>query len=284
MEKGPVFGLSIGELLTIYDHDSRSWKMSECLFTGDLIKYLKIFQKLTMIANGKILGRPMLALLINVKGYGLLHIQKEASMGVYLIINIINCKFYVGSTKQKFSRRIKTHIRELENNRHHCQPLQRAFNKYGINNFIIILIPVDANERINIEQNIINSFKEIVYNTCKIAGCPNVVLSEDAKRRISIAMSNRTISQKTKDKISETLTGRKRGIEFSKMCSNRLKGKPLNIPNDKMFRGKKVQRLDTMEIYESAVSASKFLGFADNSVSKAIYRNRKTGGTFWKYI
>jgi hypothetical protein len=97
-------------------------------------------------------------------------------------------------------------------------------------------------------------------------------------------MSNRTISQETKNRISKTLTGRNRGKEFSKECSERLKGKPLNIPEEKMFRGKKVQRIDTGEIFISATSASKSLGFANNSVTKSILRNRKSGGTFWKYI
>ena len=54
MEKGPVFGLSIGELLTIYDHDSRSWKMSECLFTGDYAKYSEALPKSGIMRNGRI--------------------------------------------------------------------------------------------------------------------------------------------------------------------------------------------------------------------------------------
>ena len=54
MEKGPVFGLSIGELLTIYDRDSRSWKMSECLFTGDYAKYSEALPKSGIMRNGRI--------------------------------------------------------------------------------------------------------------------------------------------------------------------------------------------------------------------------------------
>ena len=54
MEKGPVFGLNIGELLTIYDRDSRSWKMSECLFTGDYARYSGPLRKSGMMRNGRI--------------------------------------------------------------------------------------------------------------------------------------------------------------------------------------------------------------------------------------
>ena len=54
MEKGLVFGLNIGELLTIYDHDSQSWKMSECLFTGDYGKYSDPLPRSGIMLNGKI--------------------------------------------------------------------------------------------------------------------------------------------------------------------------------------------------------------------------------------
>jgi group I intron endonuclease len=208
----------------------------------------------------------------------------QLSGGVYFILNRKSRRFYVGSTKCHFVRRWKAHIIDLEKGRHHCQPLQRAINKYSYDDFYFLAMPIDANKRLEIEQIIINEFNKQLYNTCKIAGCPNVVLSKESRHKISVAMSNRTISQETKNRISKTLTGRNRGKEFSKECSERLKGKPLNIPEEKMFRGKKVQRIDTGEIFISATSASKSLGFANNSVTKSILRNRKSGGTFWKYI
>ena len=72
MEKGLVFGLSIGELLTIYDLDSQSWKMSECLFTGDLAKYSEALQKSGMMRNGKIYEQSTWVRRTGEKGYGLL--------------------------------------------------------------------------------------------------------------------------------------------------------------------------------------------------------------------
>ena len=50
--------------------------------------------------------------------------------GIYSIFNIINNKQYVGSSKN-IRRRIKEHYRDLQNNKHHSQPLQNAWNKYG---------------------------------------------------------------------------------------------------------------------------------------------------------
>ena len=61
MEKGLVFGLNIGELLTIYDPGSQSWKMSGCLFTGDYAKYSEALPKSGMMLNGKIYAQENLA-------------------------------------------------------------------------------------------------------------------------------------------------------------------------------------------------------------------------------
>ena len=72
MEKGPVFGLNIGDLLTIYDHDTQSWKMSECLFTGDFARYSEALPKSGMMRNGKLYVVVSLDCPISGAGCGLL--------------------------------------------------------------------------------------------------------------------------------------------------------------------------------------------------------------------
>ena len=58
---------------------------------------------------------------------------------IYIIQNMINGKYYLGSTKNVQVRKTK-HFRELRNNSHHSILLQRAVNKYGIENFEFIII------------------------------------------------------------------------------------------------------------------------------------------------
>ena len=58
---------------------------------------------------------------------------------LYEIKNIINNKRYIGRTCNPDIRK-KRHFRELEKNKHHCIFLQRAFNKYGKENFIFNII------------------------------------------------------------------------------------------------------------------------------------------------
>ena len=78
MEKGLVFGLSIGELLEIYDHDSQSWKMSGCLFTGDYAKSLGALPKSGIMQNGKQYELVNLECPIRGKGCGLLPTPNRA--------------------------------------------------------------------------------------------------------------------------------------------------------------------------------------------------------------
>ena len=55
--------------------------------------------------------------------------------GVYKITNIINNKYYIGSTSESFLIRWKHHINSLRRNTHKNQYLQNSFNKYGEGSF-----------------------------------------------------------------------------------------------------------------------------------------------------
>jgi group I intron endonuclease len=53
---------------------------------------------------------------------------------IYKIVNLVNDKFYVGSTTNK-KVRFREHRKQLRGNRHHCKHLQSAWNKYGEDKF-----------------------------------------------------------------------------------------------------------------------------------------------------
>ena len=54
---------------------------------------------------------------------------------IYKIINKIDGRIYIGSTIN-FEKRKKKHLKDLKNNKHHNIFLQRAYNKYGVDNFV----------------------------------------------------------------------------------------------------------------------------------------------------
>jgi group I intron endonuclease len=58
---------------------------------------------------------------------------------VYQIRNLVNNKIYIGSSKNHKKRQAR-HLRDLRSGEHHCIYLQRAYDKYGIDNFIFEIL------------------------------------------------------------------------------------------------------------------------------------------------
>lgn len=90
--------------------------------------------------------------------------------GIYKIINILTLDIYIGSSI-KFSDRKNLHFNNLKLNKHHSIILQRAYNKYGFENFIFEIIEYieDKSKLIEREQFYLDILKP-KYNICKIAG------------------------------------------------------------------------------------------------------------------
>ena len=78
------------------------------------------------------------------------NLEQLENPGVYKILNIINNKYYIGSTKMKIRLRLNHHIQALRNNNHKNIHLQRAWNKYGEENFKFLILE--------------NCVKDIVYD------------------------------------------------------------------------------------------------------------------------
>lgn len=58
---------------------------------------------------------------------------------VYQIRNLINNKIYIGSAKNHKKRHAR-HLRDLKLGEHHCIYLQRAYDKYGVDNFVFEIL------------------------------------------------------------------------------------------------------------------------------------------------
>jgi hypothetical protein len=92
-------------------------------------------------------------------------------IGIYKIVNTINNSCYVGSSIN-FKERKGRHFKMLRKGNHHSIILQRAYNKYGVVNFIFSIIEeCDKSILLSREQYWIDTLKP-VYNVCKIAGSP----------------------------------------------------------------------------------------------------------------
>jgi group I intron endonuclease len=148
--------------------------------------------------------------------------------GVYKITNIINNQCYIGSSKT-IKRRWYEHKRQLRKNQHHSKVLQRAFNKYGENNFVFEILELcEPDELLIIEQKYFDLIKP-EYIILKTAGRfdgykhteetkqilrekrkeqINLPCSEETKKKISDANKNRKFSNEHKDKLSKSHKGK----------------------------------------------------------------------------
>ena len=154
------------------------------------------------------------------------NINKEC--GVYKIINTRTGKFYIGSTKNAKIRK-KTHFSELRRNIHHCDHLQKAFNKEidkGIFEFRMFIFCKES-ELLAIEQGCID-FMKPAYNTNKIAGKPPVMVGDQnpSKRPEVREKMRKPKTPEHSAKVGAALRGRKLSDEHRKKLSESHKGKP----------------------------------------------------------
>ena len=112
-------------------------------------------------------------------------IELKERSGIYSIMNIINGKRYIGSSRNLYDR-LRTHLSLLKNNRSHNNHLQSSWNKHGEDSFLFMVLEFCEEEvRFDREQEFIN-FIIPEYNFSEEV-IPNIgrVISEEQKKKIS---------------------------------------------------------------------------------------------------
>ena len=78
--------------------------------------------------------------------------------GIYAFRNKINNKYYIGQSLS-IRQRINAHINTFNNHTKQLYPIYKAFNKYGLNNFEVLILYVMDNK--NCDKNIIKQELDI---------------------------------------------------------------------------------------------------------------------------
>lgn len=170
------------------------------------------------------------------------------SCGVYKITNTVTGDYYIGSSSD-INRRLYAHRRTLVNDTHHNRHLQRAWNKYGADNFeFTVILLCDKEHKLTEEQTLLDLLKP-VYNIAKdaFASMQGLHLSEEHKRKISVArkgkykgalnpmfgrrffgelnhMFGKPVSEEAKHKLSEAGKGKHPSEETRRKNSDANKG------------------------------------------------------------
>ena len=177
---------------------------------------------------------------------------------IYEIRNTITDDIYIGSSVD-FKNRKTRHLRDLRKGNHHSIILQRAYNKYGKENFKFKVLKTCSREQLEFYENHFLINLEPKYNICKIA----------------YKTTGRIVTQETREK------QRKYALE------NNVK------PPEKTWKDKQVSvimldkdTLEKLQEFESLSSACRFLGKDStyaSTITRAIKRQINAYGYKWKY-
>lgn len=157
--------------------------------------------------------------------------------GIYKIINIVNNKFYVGSAVD-LRRRKTRHFSELRTGKHNNSKLQNAWNKYGEQAFVFVVV-----EELNLEADLLAAEnvwlkehvgKEYCYNIGVDATAPSLGLSGElsptfGRKRTPEELAaqswkGKKHSEQSKNLIRQHLIGKPKSAEVRAKISATLSG------------------------------------------------------------
>ena len=175
--------------------------------------------------------------------------------GVYKIENLVDGKFYIGSSIG-LKVRLRTHLLNLRKSKHDNEYLQRAFNKHGEENFVFsIMLICDKSQTMFYEQLLIDGYRaadrKFGYNICpKADSTVGRVFSDKALANIRSRKKRETLTEEHRKKISESLAGNTRRVghkhseERKQQISNFFRGRKFSAETiQKMNAGRERTRM-----------------------------------------
>jgi len=161
----------------------------------------------------------------------------ESQCGIYRIFLAGTKRSYVGQAKN-IHHRWSDHERGLQRGNHHAKKLQRAWNKYGSENFkfeVLELCPCDALTLLNREQYWMDVFQayKLGFNCSKSAGLSTLGTrhSPETRAKIGAKARGRVLSDETKEKIRQKMKDRGFTIEHRNNLSITTKKRMLESPD-----------------------------------------------------
>lgn len=158
---------------------------------------------------------------------------------IYAHINKQNNKVYVGQTIQNINTRFGNNGYNYNYNRNNL--FYNAIQKYGWNNFehkIIYIIESESKDDLLLALNSLEEQEILKYNSCNRecgynveSGGKNTNKSDTTKQKISNSLKGKKHSEETKQKISNSLNGFKSSEEAKQKIKTALNNNKKEIEN-----------------------------------------------------
>ena len=144
--------------------------------------------------------------------------------GVYCIKNIVNGKLYIGASKN-IGQRFSKHKSDLRKGKHGNIYLQRAYDKYKIENFvfkaILICEPFDLNKYEKLLIGLYDSSnKEKGYNL-DLGGNIDICRSPETILKIKMALTGKKLSLEHRKRLRESHIGVNCGVDHY-LCGKKM--------------------------------------------------------------
>lgn len=183
---------------------------------------------------------------------------------IYKITNLVNDKEYIGQTSLSIQERFKQHIHDANKGYYNHRPLYNAFNKYGIENFIVEELEECNTEEINQKEiEYINKFDTYSngYNAT-LGGEGTVIIDYDkVLEKYRMGLSAGQIAKDMNHDIKQiTRILKSKGVSKEEIVErgHNSQGRPLYKIDKKTN--------EILEKFDSVAKAAQYL--KDNNISK----------------
>lgn len=216
------------------------------------------------------------------------------NQGIYKIINVVNDKFYIGSAVNLRKRKAR-HFSELRTGKHKNRHLLAAWNKYGEQAFVFVVVePVeDRAQLLEAENRWLKQHvgKDYCYNIGTDATAPMLGVSgelsptwgyqhtDDAKANIGKHSRGRAHTSESREKIRQYLLGKPKPAEVRAKISASLSGeKNFNYgkPRSDAFKAKVSKAVEATNpsgettLFPSILALREALGLTPPTVNRAV--------------
>lgn len=205
-------------------------------------------------------------------------------VGIYKIENTINHKIYIGQSND-IETRWTHHKWELNNHKHGNDHLQKAWDKFGEENFIFEIVELcDESVIDEKEQEYIKLFSSLScqngYNLDS-GGSWNKHHSQETKNKMSIKRSGKVNSEETRLKISQNRKGKCSGEQhwnYGKKMPKELQDKLVKSAKErnhgKAYQARKIICTTTKEIFDCILDASEKYNLYAQNIGKCCKHER----------
>ena len=220
------------------------------------------------------------------------------NQGIYKIINVVNNKFYVGSAVNLRKRKSR-HFSELRTGKHNNRHLLAAWNKYGEQAFVFVVIEEVEDRTLLLEAE--NRWlrehvgKDYCYNIGTDATAPALGMSgelsptwgykhtEEAREQIGVHSRGRTHTPESRDKIRQSLVGKPKSAEVRAKISATLSGAGnpnYGKPRSDAFKAKVSKAVEAIDptggvtVFSSIVALREALRLKPPTVNRAVKSER----------